>query len=219
MTKITDHSLDISQLIALQTFFEENIGSFVVIEITANGFWYNQYTIRKDATFSIQHLFVLKVYTDYTTASKALCATLRTANPQAITEIAIWCKLLSECVQCYGTPLLDRKTRYYRGINSTFIFASMATKFNLPTSTSRDQGRAVSFVEDNGLLLVLRKYGTSDVFKLDCDKLSLFDYEKETMFFGGNTTLQIWNIQQPIGKWVSYKKYMQPLNIILRMIH
>eukprot|EP01083_Nonionella_stella_P273307 927049_1 len=221
MLNNTVRLLEISQWKALQTECKAHLDTDAVKNITSNGFWYHQYKVQKDIPFSIQHLCVLKLYTDYTTDSKLFCATLRSAKPQRITEIAIWCRLLSECVYCYGTPL-DGKTPYYRGINSTFIFESMTTRFNLPMSTSRDLLQAVNFTEENGLVLALCKYGKSDLFKFDCDKLSSFSYEKETMFFGGGTggsMLQIISIRQHIGKWRSYKQYMQPLNMISRMIH
>eukprot|EP01083_Nonionella_stella_P273309 927052_1 len=177
-------SMEMSHWKALQTECKAHIQTDAVKNITSNGFWSHRYKIPKGAPFSIQHLSVLKLYTDYTTDSKVFCATLRFANPKKITEIAIWCRLLSECVQCYGTSL-DHKNPYYRGINSAFIFESITTRFNLPMSTSRDLLQAVNFTEENGLVLALCKYGKSDLFKFDCDKLSSFSYEKETMFFGG----------------------------------
>eukprot|EP01083_Nonionella_stella_P145716 457130_1 len=214
-------SMEMSHWKALQTECKAHIETDAVKNITSNGFWSHRYKIPKGAPFSIQHLSVLKLYTDYTTDSKVFCAILRSTNPKKITEIAIWCRLLSECVQCYGTSL-DHKNPYYRGINSAFIFESITTRFNLPMSTSRDLLQAVHFTEENGLVLALCKCGNSDLFKFDCDKLSAFEHEQETMFFGmnsGGAMFQILSIRQYIGKkWQNYKKYMQPLNMISRMI-
>lgn len=48
---------------------------------------------------------------------------------------------------------------------------------------------------------------------------SVFD-EAETLFFGGETRLRIFSIEQFIGSaWSNYKKYMQPTNAICRMVH
>eukprot|EP01083_Nonionella_stella_P081799 225542_1 len=88
------------------------------------------------------------------------------------------------------------------------------------------------FVRTNGLILVLCKYDCApsyhywsyfrtrnDVFKFDCDQLSAFSHEKETLFYGGNTVLKIYSIRQHVGKWKNYRKYMEPMYIINRMIH
>eukprot|EP01083_Nonionella_stella_P095234 267313_1 len=85
-------------------------------------------------------------------------------------------------------------------------------------STSRDLYQATKFAH-NGLILVLCKYHNYGVFKFDCDRLSAFSHEKETLFFGGRTVLRIFSIRQYIGKWISYKKYMEPMRIIHSMIH
>eukprot|EP01084_Bolivina_argentea_P173483 300498_1 len=133
-----------------------------------------------------------------------------------IARIANWAKLLTECVQCYGTKLQNRK--YYRGLKKVLKFNMFAVRFNLPTSTTSKFVQACEFSmseEHLGLVLELRKYKERyDVFKFDCSKLSVFD-EGETLFFGGNTVLQIssmWHWQLYKGKWKSYRKYIQPIN-------
>eukprot|EP01084_Bolivina_argentea_P276288 471413_1 len=102
-----------------------------------------------------------------------------------IAEIANWVKLLTECVQCYGTRI--QKKKYYRGVNTVFNFEMFAMKFNLPTSTTTNLNRAIEFSDDSGLVLELKKYRDRyDVYKLDCWKFSAFDTERETLFFGGD---------------------------------
>eukprot|EP01083_Nonionella_stella_P233991 823889_1 len=128
--------LDVSQWNSLQTECKTDINTDVARNIKSNGFWQNPYRIAKSTSLSMQHLAVLKIYTDFTTESKLYCATLRSGNPQRITSIAVWCRLLVECVQCYGTELDSKQTKYYRGVDSAFIFEKIATKFNLPMSTS-----------------------------------------------------------------------------------
>eukprot|EP01083_Nonionella_stella_P200706 734775_1 len=229
--------LELSQWRSLQTECKTDIATDVARNIKSNGFWENMYKIAKFTLFSIHHLCALKVYTDYTTESKLFCATLRSGNPQKIGTIAVWCRLLVECVQCYGTELDSKKEKYYRGVDSEFIFEKIATRFHLPMSTSRNIYEAMRFVKTNGLILVLCKYDygrgytssrhwsyigirCDDVLKFDCDKLSAFSHEKETLFFGGKTILKIFSLRQYVdNSWKDYKQYMKPMNIINRMIH
>eukprot|EP01083_Nonionella_stella_P002011 5787_1 len=193
--------LDISQWERLYTECAADIDTDVAKNIKANGFWQNTYRIATFTLLSMQHLAALKIYTDYTTESKVYCEALRSGNRQRITTIAIWCRLLVECVQCYGTEL-DTQTKYYRGVGRAFIFENIASAFNLPMSTSRDIHQATRFGE-NGLILVLSKYGRYSVLKFDCDALSAFSHEKETLFCGGiNPVLKIFSIRQHVGnKW------------------
>eukprot|EP01084_Bolivina_argentea_P314952 545569_1 len=150
---------------------------------------------------------------------------MRSENEINISEIAILSKLLTECVQCYGTSLKSSKIeRYYRGVGNVFKFEMFITQFNLPTSTSTMHRIAVSKFTNggNGLVLELRAYKKEkyDVFKFDCAALSAFPEEAEVLFYGGNTVLRIATIQQVVGlKWLNYRKYIKPMNIILRLIN
>eukprot|EP01084_Bolivina_argentea_P250383 419457_1 len=195
--------------------------SDIAQSINGNGYFQQIYNIKLCAPFSGIHLMALKLYTDYTNLCSILCSTLRSENKNKICEIANWAKLLCECVQCYGTSLNASKCkRYYRGVQNVFTFTMFVTRFNLPTSTTTDFNQAVEFCV-NGLVLELQHYrNTYDVFKFDCYALSDYDTERETLFFGGNTVLQISCIWQPFKtKWISYGKYMIAIDAILRMIH
>ena len=80
---------------------------------------------------------------------------------------------------------------------------------------------AIRFANKDGYGLVLRlsKCHGVDVRNFDCEAISCFPEEKEILFFGGETILQLKEIKQIVGgKWKPYWKYMGPLNIIRRMI-
>eukprot|EP01084_Bolivina_argentea_P302967 523020_1 len=130
-------------------------------------------------------------------------------------------KLLVECVQCYGKLLL-KKRRFYRGVNDEFMFKKFATRYRVPLSTTWDFKIAAQFAGGNqGLIIELTKYlDGGDISYFDCSSASSFDTEKEVLFFGGNTLLRISCIWQVYcSKWTSFRKYIEPLNAIFRMIH
>eukprot|EP01084_Bolivina_argentea_P264922 448923_1 len=189
-----------------------------VKHVKSNGYWQTIYRIDLNSPFTVQHLTSLKLYTDYTTECGKFCSILRSENMTMIAEIANWVKLLTECVQCYGTRI--QKKKYYRGVKNVFNFEMFAVRFNLPTSTTTNLQTAFEFSDGSGLVLELKKYRERyDAYKLDCWKFSAFD-ERETLFFGGNTVLQISSIWQWYDrKWTGYTKYITPLNAISRMIH
>eukprot|EP01083_Nonionella_stella_P081633 224991_1 len=208
---------DIQTWERLQNECQFDIKTDVVRGIISNGLFCAIYRIPGHRPFTASHLCALKIYINYTKESGLFCAALRTANTAKVAQIAHRARLLTETVQCYGTALGNRK--YYRGVDAKFRFEGIATRFNLPTSTTVNWHQATNF-SDNGLVLTLRKYGAYDTYKFDCYKLSAYSKEKETLFFGGNTVLKIASIWQHVGgKWIHHGAYMVPLHAIVRMIH
>ena len=60
---------------------------------------------------------------------------------------------------------------------------------------------------------------TRDVMKFDCDYLSCFPEERETLFFGGDGMLRLKGITQLAqGKWMKYDKYLKAINVFSRMM-
>ena len=60
----------------------------------------------------------------------------------------------------------------------------------------------------------------SAIMKFDCERLSCFAEEKETLFFGGDTVLKIKGITQCAqGRWMKYDKYLEAINVFSRMIN
>ena len=125
---------------ALTAVIETMIGSDAALKISSNGQSEYMYRIKKREPMNANHLRSLKLYTDYTDLSAKLCAIMRWADPEQIAEIAHWARSLIEMVQCFGSSLNNdavQKT-YFRGVDRTFIFRMIATKFHLPMSTTSD---------------------------------------------------------------------------------
>ena len=105
------------------------------LRITSNGLSYNLYEIQQYEPLDAQHLRAMKLYTDFDKLCAKICTVLRVGDPVQIAEIANLTKILIETVQCYGAPMSANQT-YYRGVNRPFLFKTIATKFNLPFSTT-----------------------------------------------------------------------------------
>eukprot|EP01083_Nonionella_stella_P244939 852013_1 len=88
-------------------------------------------------------------------------------------------------------------------------------------STTTNYCVAARFSGPTGLIIDLRQYSESyDVFQFVCSPLSTFPEEKEVLFFGGSTVLKITSILQVLdGKWENYRKYMEPMNAIMKLIN
>eukprot|EP01084_Bolivina_argentea_P299303 515905_1 len=84
--------------------------------MSCNGYYKSMYKIEENAPITLQHLLSITIYTDSTTLCNIMCSVLREADKKKIAQIANWVKLLTECVQCFGTSL-DDKRKYYRGID------------------------------------------------------------------------------------------------------
>ena len=105
------------------------------LRITSNGLSYSMYGIQQYEPVDAEHLRSLKLYTDFDNFCAKFCAILRRENTAQVAEIANLTRTLIETVQCYGTPLTPNQT-YYRGVNRSFLFKTIVTKFNLPLSTT-----------------------------------------------------------------------------------
>ena len=108
------------------------------LRICSNGQSVYMYGIQKSEPLEAQHLRSLKLYTDFTDLSAKFCAILRWADPALIAGIAHWARYLIETVQCFGSALSTESSKrtYYRGVDREFIFKMIATRFNLPLSTT-----------------------------------------------------------------------------------
>lgn len=106
------------------------------LKINSNGLDKYIYKMEKGEPFDEQHLIALKLYTDFTELCASICSILRRGVVEQISEIANWARILTETVQCYGSSCKNRKHTYYRGVNRTFMFMTIVSRFNLPQSTT-----------------------------------------------------------------------------------
>eukprot|EP01084_Bolivina_argentea_P223569 378251_1 len=198
--------------------------------IASNGNHLDVYGIKEQLSMQKQHLYSVKLYTDYSELCKIFCGAFRlrkiwdnqyeriSSVQRRNEKIANWSKLLIESVQCYGTFLTNNKMKYYRGIGMEFIFKRFITKFNVPMSTTTNFNSAVSFTEQcEGLILELKQYNEF-LSGFDCSALSVFDHEQEVLFFGSDALLQIrcvYGIHN--RKWTSYRRYIDGIQCILNI--
>ena len=119
----------------LTTHIEAMIATETALRITSNGISFHLYEIRQFEPLDAQHLRALKLWTDFAKLCSKLSFILRSADRCQIAEIANWTRLLTEVVQCYGTPLSPKKT-YYRGVNKSFFFDKLLLPLNVPMSTT-----------------------------------------------------------------------------------
>ena len=126
------------------------------LQITSNGLSYSLYGIQQHEPLDAEHLRGLKLYTDFNELCSKFCSILRWGDPAQIAEIANLTRILVETVQCYGNPMSATKT-YYRGVNRTFVFKTIATKFNLPFSTTTSVNLRIGFT-DTKFWFIARPY-------------------------------------------------------------
>ena len=89
--------------------------------------------------YSSQNRVRGELYTDYTQLCGTFCSVLRSEDKAKIQHIAHWARLLTECVQCFGSTLKSGKSKkFFRGVSKVFTFERFVTRFNLPTSTTSD---------------------------------------------------------------------------------
>ena len=113
------------------------IGTKAALEIVSKQS-HRMYQLKKGQSFDSKHLCSLKIYTDNSKLCAVFCSILRRGNPNEIAEIANWVRLLTETVQCFGSQLIEEnvKKTYFRGVDKTFMFMRIVSKFNLPMSTT-----------------------------------------------------------------------------------
>eukprot|EP01084_Bolivina_argentea_P144491 253490_1 len=179
----------------------------ILRKMTSNGNKGDIYEIEKGAPITLDHLCAVKLYTDYSWLCKIFCEAFRKKKiseseyerVQSVQrrneKVANWARLLVEAVQSYG-KFMTGKTRYYRGVTNEFIFKRFITKFNVPLSTTVNFTKATEFADgDKGLVMELKRYNEY-MPGFDCSIVSVFDEEREILFFGGDSIFQICSIYQ-----------------------
>eukprot|EP01083_Nonionella_stella_P119505 357289_1 len=155
----------------------------------------------------IQHLISIICYTDF----HELCTHFRDSfrklhkNETEKQVIQRHCdnfyhlgKWLNHSVSNYGSLLSEFDGTLYHAVNGKFLFESMCTDFNIPTSATAHFDVAQQFTRDGGMILELTsKWQDARWNKAQClpvDWISCYGYEKEVLFFGNFNQLRIDNI-------------------------
>eukprot|EP01084_Bolivina_argentea_P075872 137498_1 len=200
-----------------------------VKHIYANDNCVDGYDVQKDEIITQKHLHSIKLYTDYSWLCSIFCDTFRCRQVsqnqyeriQSVIlrneKVANMAKLLIETVQCFGT-LMQKKRKYYRGIDNTFVFKRFITRFNAPLSTTTSFDSA-KFFAVGGIIMQLKAYKPQEhIAGFDCSSISDFDHEKEVLFFGSNFKIKIFSIWVlNIGKWRNYKNYLDGVQCIMNI--
>ena len=180
-----------------------------------------KYGIPKGQPIDEEHLMALLIHTDLTKVNTEYCNILRRGNPDEISFIAHWTRLLMETVQCFGAKI-DPKQKYHRGMDKVYEFTNMAIRCDVPMSTSisvsdthsvyvcvlcvfvslnfvlcpyLQRNAALKFTGPHGMTLTLQQHDNKcEVIAFDCTPFSAFPEERETLFFGETTVVKIHNI-------------------------
>ena len=101
------------------------------LTVTSNG----KYQIPREQPIDEEHMMALLIHTDLTKVDKEYSDILRRGDPNEVSSIAHWARLLTETVQCFGKKIVPKLT-YYRAVDKAFVFKMPTMRFNLPMSTS-----------------------------------------------------------------------------------
>ena len=174
-------------------------------QLSANGLLCYYYDIKQNSSIKEHHLQTLVFYCNYDKLQLLFSRTFRMSNEyprleQVKTqnrECAIWSKFLREAVEIFGQAMRDlsedEELKFYHGINCELLFPSTTANFASPTSTTIKISVALNFATENGLIIVLSRYGL-DVCSFDCKWISKFAGEEERLFIGGYQALIMNNI-------------------------
>eukprot|EP01084_Bolivina_argentea_P028639 53200_1 len=198
-------------------------------QIVSNGKNEDVYGISAGDPITLQHIYAIKLYTDFTALNWRFCEAFRlkklTTNAyeriQSLKKrnkmFAVWAKLLIECVQCYG-KLGSPNKKYYRGVSQQFMFRKFLARYYVPLSTTKNFQVAVGFTQETGMVMELKKYNNY-VSSFACSMLSDFDNEKETLFFGEGTILRINSLYMYDSGWQNFKHYVDAIEQILNIVN
>ena len=193
---------------------------------------YLHYGIKENSSIQIKHLMSIILYTDYTEISynfsKSFRHIYKNESVESIkkrnSKYFFWSKCLRELVEVYGSdtyPENTNITEFYHG-TSYLLFPQMIAKFKGPTSTSSQMEVAAIFSsEKNGIILSLenRPSGVGVEF-FNCNFLSAYSNEDESLFIGGRVALQICTIRLLSNEnvWQNYSYFVKSLLVLDRAI-
>ena len=102
-----------------------------VKKIVSNGRHVNIYGIPESQPFDKQHLLALKLWTDHVNLQRELYRILAQGRGVEVKHLAHWARLLTETVQCFGSPV-DETSTFWIPVERTYYFSSIELALNLP---------------------------------------------------------------------------------------
>ena len=146
---------------------------------------------------TVQHLLAIVTYTNYHILRhrfQELCQRRHRKEDKHVVmqrnaEIANWCRLLKESVYHFG-DVLDEQDIVYHGINGKWMFQRVATKINVPMSTTTSRhvvtrhmnglkSLTLDVSDGNGVCLALGKMWSLEENNLVLDVSAFSDYPNE----------------------------------------
>ncbi len=176
-------------------------------------------TFYNGARISFNHLMVIILYCDYTLLSYKFSASFRAKEKNENIKIIkerhrnfYWFgRYLRELVEGFGKEISAEDAPYFHGISGNVTFTSTIAKFHHPMSTTKEIAVAQRFATNNGIIISVKMH-QFEVPYFDCNWISKFGNEEESLFIGGIFPLQIANIINCItGE--QYYKYLRAINI------
>eukprot|EP01083_Nonionella_stella_P032210 88176_1 len=151
-----------------------------------------KFRIHPGSLITINHMIVLKVYTDCSQIQKEFKKHCRKQNQneslQSVInrncEIAHWCRYLKECCTFFGKTM-PKHMVVYTGLNEKLLFNSMMQHFECPLSTTTDWNVANGFSHGKGIVLKLKRANAKTRF-FNVSWLSCHKNEAEKLFMGSS---------------------------------
>ena len=148
---------------------------------------------------TIEHLLVLKVYTDFDDVQREFkrhCRRLRTGDSlksvmKRNQEIAIWSRLLRESVMFWGKTM-TKSEELYCGLTARLVLKSLHQRFECPLSTTKDFDIAQRFTDECIGAIMRIKRASSHTRYFKAASISKFNHEEERLFIG--STIKIVSI-------------------------
>ncbi len=171
------------------------------------------------APVSLHHLIAIILYCDQDLLSYKFSTTYRAIhldeNVKEITERHrnyYWFgRYLRELVEGFGKEIEETDGSYYHGISGNVRFTSTIAKFHHPMSTTKQVAVAQRFAGNNGVIISVQMHQFGVPY-FDCNWISKYGNEEESLFIGGIFPLQITNIIN-CTTGDQYGKYLRAMNI------
>ena len=183
--------------------------------------------IAPGSPITIEHLIVLKMYSDFDEMQREFkrhCRRLRNGESMKSVrernrEIAHWSRLLRESVMFWGKTM-TKKDQFYCGVSARLVLRSLNQRFECPLSTTKDFDVAQRFTDGLSGVVLRMKRANQHTRYFDMVPFSSFS-EAERVFFG--STIRITGIlvyNNDVGKWESLKpKYFVAALTIFEQIY
>ena len=187
--------------------------------------------IPSGSAISIEHLISMKLYTDFTDTQREFKRHCRRRYKgesvesvmERNSEIAIWSRLMRECIMFWGKTM-GKKETFYCGLTARLVLNSTKNRFECPLSTTGNRDVAERFTDEyQGIILKIKRANAHTRY-FNTVSISCHSHEEERVFIG--STIKIVGIlaynadSKQWSKWESLKpKYFVSTLAMLEQIY